>query len=73
MDKISKRLGTFGTGPTLSQRLYAFSVEMTLRFYERWILPQETMNGSPRISLKEIKLKEFRDRKSYSIPIKRSN
>jgi hypothetical protein len=41
---------------------------MTLRFYERWILPQDTMNGVPRVSLREIKLREFRDRKKLLNP-----
>jgi len=58
----------------LRERLYDKSVDLTLRFYERWVLPQSWWNNygpEQRVSLKELKLREFRDRKALLNPYKR--
>lgn len=68
MEPLLKRFANFGKGPTIKQRLYEFSVEQTLKVYEKWILPRTNLDGGKRISLKEIKLREFRDRKKMLNP-----
>ena len=72
MDHLLKRLANFGkpAGQTTSikQKLYNTSVNCTLYLYERWILPQTNIDGGKRISLREIKLREFRDRKKLLNP-----
>lgn len=39
MEPLLKRFANFGKGPSIKQRLYDFSVEKTLKIYERWVLP----------------------------------
>lgn len=60
----------FGKGPTLKSRLYNLSVDYTLKFYERYVLPQPSKwaAAKDRVGLREIKLREFRDRKKLLNP-----
>ncbi len=75
VDKLlSKFKGVLTKSPgglPLQSRLYDASVAQTLKLYERYVLPQEWwhgMNESKRISLRELKVKEFRDRKKLLNP-----
>ena len=55
----------------IKSKLYDLSVDKTLKFYERWVLPQEWWHGhseTTRVSIKELKLREFRDRKKLLNP-----
>lgn len=67
-------LSTFRSLTSLSslrEKVYDKSVDMTLRFYERYMLPQGWWHGmSPegRVGIKELKLREFRDRKKLLNP-----
>ena len=46
------------------------AVDYTLKFYERWVLPQpwHLPAAKERVSLKELKLREFRERKKLLNP-----
>ena len=45
-------------------------MDKTLIFYERWILPQpwQHPSGKDRVSIKELKLREFRERRKLLNP-----
>ena len=47
----------------LSERIYDKSVDVTLKFYESWIIPK-----GQTISLRDLKLKEFNDRRKLLNP-----
>jgi hypothetical protein len=71
VDKLFKALFPTKGQATLTSKLYDKSVDLTLHFYERWVLPQEWWHGmgpSKRPSIKELKLREFRDRKKLLNP-----
>ena len=51
---------------SLKHKLYEKSVNLTLRVYENWILPPGV-----KTSLKDTKLKEFRDRRKLLNPYQR--
>ena len=56
----------------LREKLYDKSVSAALMFYERWVLPQSWWSGSDqRVSIRELKLREFRERKALLNPYKR--
>ena len=63
-----KRFANFGKGPTIKQKLYEYSVQQTLKVYENWVLPRTNLDGVKRVSLREVKLREFRDRKKLLNP-----
>jgi hypothetical protein len=55
----------------IRERIYDGSVDLTLRFYERYMLPQGWWHGmgpEGRVSIKELKIREFRDRKKLLNP-----
>lgn len=55
----------------MREKVYDKSVDYTLHFYERYFLPQAWWNGmgpDKRLSIKELKLREFRDRKTLLNP-----
>ena len=54
------------SGSAIKDRLYAKSVNVTLNFYEKYVLPKGLKE-----SLKDIKLKEFRERKKLLNPYQR--
>ena len=56
------------------ERAYDAAVAKTLLFYESWILPCPKMDGfqkQTRISLREAKLREFREKKKLLNPYER--
>ena len=56
------------------ERAYDAAVAKTLHFYEGWILPCPKMDGfqkQTRISLREAKLREFREKKKLLNPYER--
>lgn len=48
---------------TIKDYLYDKAVEKTLKYYERWVLPKGQLT-----SLRDIKLKEFNDRRKLLNP-----
>ena len=50
--------------------MYDYAVDKTLIIYERWILPQpwHHPSGKDRVSIKELKLREFRERRKLLNP-----
>jgi hypothetical protein len=68
--KLIQSIKNLGKGPSLKSRSYDLAVDYTLRFYERWILPQPWHHSTAkdRISLRELKLKEFRERRKLLNP-----
>lgn len=53
----------FPTPALIKERAYDKAVSVTLKLYEKWILPP-----NQKISLKELKLQEYRDRKKLLHP-----
>ena len=54
----------------LRERLYDASVAGALWFYERWVLPQGWW-AVQRVGIRELKLREFRERRALLNPYKR--
>lgn len=48
----------------MKQKLYDKAVDVSLKFYEKYVLP----SGGQKLSLRELKLQEFRDRKKLLNP-----
>ena len=54
----------------LRARAYDKAVDFTLRFYERYVLPRGEWwaEADKRVSLRELKVREFRDRRKLLNP-----